>query len=192
MVQLSRLYMTTGKTVALIIWTFAGKVICLLFKTLSRFDLAILPRSKCILILWLQSPSTLTLEPKQMKSDTVSTSSPSICYEVMGLDAMILVFECWVLSQLFHFLFSPSSRGSLVPLHFLLLKWYHLHIWGCYFSGQSWLRLVHHLAWHSHNVLCIQLSKQPWCTPFPILNQFVPCPVITVASYLHTGFSRHR
>ena len=101
MVQLSHPYMTTGKTIALIIWTFVGKVICLLFKTLSRFDIAILPKSKRLLILWLQSPSTLTLEPKQMKSGTVSTFSPPICCEVIGLDAMILVFECWVLSQLF-------------------------------------------------------------------------------------------
>ena len=89
MVQLSHPYMTTGKTIALIIWTYVSKVISLLFNTLSRFVIAILPRSKCLLILWLQSPSALILEPKKMKSDTVS---PSIHHEVMGLDAMILVF----------------------------------------------------------------------------------------------------
>ena len=79
MVQLSHPYMTTGKTIALsIIWTFVGKVISLLFNTLSRFVIAILPRSKHLLILWLQSPSTVILEPKKMKSDTVSTFSPPI------------------------------------------------------------------------------------------------------------------
>ena len=92
MVQLSHPYMTTGKTIALIIWTYVSKVISLLFNTLSRFVIAILPRSKLLLILWLQSPSALISEPKKMKSDTVSTVSPSICHEVMGLDAMILVF----------------------------------------------------------------------------------------------------
>ena len=99
-VPLSHSYMITGKNTALTRWTFVGKVTSLLFNMSSRLVIAFVPRSKCILILWLQSPSTLTLEPKQMKSDTVSTSSPSICYEVMGLDAIILVFECWVLSHL--------------------------------------------------------------------------------------------
>ena len=89
MVQLSHLYINSGETIPLTIWTFADKVISLLFNTLSRFVIAILPRSKCLLILWLQSPSALILEPKKMKSDTVS---PSIHHEVMGLDAMILVF----------------------------------------------------------------------------------------------------
>ena len=88
-VQLSYPYMTTGKTIALIRQTFVSKVISLLFNTLSRFVIAILPKSKYLLILWLQSPSVLILEHKKMKSDTVS---PSIHHEVMGLDAMILVF----------------------------------------------------------------------------------------------------
>ena len=74
--------MTTGKTIAVTIRILAGKPMSLLFKTLSRFDIAILPRSKRLLISWLQSPSALTLEPKKMKSDTVSTFSPSICHEV--------------------------------------------------------------------------------------------------------------
>ena len=91
MVQLSHPYMTTGKTTALIIWTFVGKVISLLFNTLSRFVIAFLPRSKHLVISWLQSPSAVILEPKKIKSVPVSIFSPSICYEVMGLDAMILV-----------------------------------------------------------------------------------------------------
>ena len=84
--------MITGKTIALTICTFIGEVMSLLFNTLSRFVIANLPRSKCLLILWLQSLSTLILEPKKMKSDTVSTFSPTICHEVMGQDAMTFVF----------------------------------------------------------------------------------------------------
>ena len=72
--------------------TFVGKVMSLLFNMLSRFVIAFLPRSKCLLISWLQSPSAVILEPKKIKSLTVSIVSPSICHEVMGLDAMILVF----------------------------------------------------------------------------------------------------
>ena len=95
MVQLSHLYKTTGKTfIALIIWTFVGKVMSLLLNIVSRFVIAFLPRSKSLLISWLQSLSTAILEPRKMKSVTVSTVSPSICHEVMGPDAMILVFEC--------------------------------------------------------------------------------------------------
>ena len=91
-VQLSHPYMTTGKTITVAIWTFVGKVMSLLFNTLSRFVTALLPRSKHLLILWLQSPSTVILEPKKIKPVTVSTFSPSFCCEVVGLDAMIFVF----------------------------------------------------------------------------------------------------
>ena len=84
--------MTTGKTTALIIWIFVGKVMSLLSNLLFRFVIAFLPRGKGLLILWLQSPSAVILEPKKIKSVTVSTFSPSICHEVIGLDAMILVF----------------------------------------------------------------------------------------------------
>ena len=91
-VQLSYPYMTTGKTIALTRRTFVGKVMSLLFNMLSRFDIAFLPRSKRHLISWLQSPSAVILEPPKIKSVTVFTVSPSICHEVMGPDAMILVF----------------------------------------------------------------------------------------------------
>ena len=90
--QLSHPYMTTGKTIALTRWTFVGKVMSLLFNMLSRLVITFLPMSKHLLISWLQSPSAVILEPPQIKSDTASTLSPSICHEVMGLDAMILVF----------------------------------------------------------------------------------------------------
>ena len=92
MIQFSHPYMTTGKTIALIIWTFVGKVMSLLFNILFRFVIAFLPRSKHLLISWLQSPSAVILEPKKRKSVTVSIVSPSICHEVMGPDAMIFVF----------------------------------------------------------------------------------------------------
>ena len=86
--------MTTGKTIALAIWIFVGKVMSQLFNILSRFVIAFLPRSKRLLISWLQSPSAVMLEPKKIKSVTVSIVSPSICHEVMRPDAMILFFEC--------------------------------------------------------------------------------------------------
>ena len=94
-VQLSHPYMTTGKTIALTRWTFVGKVMSLLLNMLSRLVITFLQRSEHLLISWLQSPSAVILEPRKIKSDTVSTVSPvspSISHEVMGLDAMILVF----------------------------------------------------------------------------------------------------
>ena len=84
--------MTTGKTTALTRWTFVHKVMSLLSNMLSRLFIAFLPKSKCLLISWLQSPSAVILEPPKTKSVTVSTVSPSICHEVMGPDVMILVF----------------------------------------------------------------------------------------------------
>ena len=124
-VQLSYPYMTTGKTIALTRRTFVDKVMSLLFNMLSRLVITFLPRSKVkvkslshvrlfvtpwtVVYLWLQSPSAVILEPAKIKSVTVS---PSICHEVMGLDAMILVF--WMLSQLFHSPLSLLLRVSLV------------------------------------------------------------------------------
>src|SRR5574337_118509 len=91
-VQLSHLYMTTGKTIALTRQTFVDKVMSLLLNMLSRLVKTCFPRSKHLLISWLQSPSAVILEPPKIKSDTVSTVSPSISHEVMGPDAMIFVF----------------------------------------------------------------------------------------------------
>ena len=89
-VQLSHPYMTTGKTIALTRRTFVDRVMSLVFNMLSRLVITFLPRSKRLLISWLQSPSAVILEPPKIKSATVSTVPPSICHEVMGLDAMIL------------------------------------------------------------------------------------------------------
>ena len=117
--QLSYPYMTTGKIIALTRQTFVGKVMSLLLNMLSRLVITFLPRSKRLLISWLQSPSAVILEPPKVKSVTVSIVFPSIFHEVMGPDAMILVF--WMLSFKpdFHSPLSLSSRGSLAPLHFL-------------------------------------------------------------------------
>ena len=99
MVQLSHRHITAGKTTALTRWTFVSRVRPLLFNMLSRLVITFHPRSKCLLISWLQSPSAVILEPKKIKSITVFIVSPSICHEVMGLDAMILVF--WMLRDFF-------------------------------------------------------------------------------------------
>ena len=109
---MSHPYMTTGKTIALTRWTFVGKVMSLLFNMLSRLVIAFLPRSKHLFISWLQSPSVVILEPKKIKSVTVSIVSPSICHEEMGLDAIIFFF--WMLS--FKPAFSLSSFTSIKRL----------------------------------------------------------------------------
>ena len=112
-VQLSHPYMTTGKTIVLSRWTFVDKVMSLLFYMLSRLVITFLPRSKRLLISWLQSPSAVILEPPKIKSDTISTVSSSISHEVMGPDATILVF--WMLS------FKPTF--SLYSLDALYSPW---------------------------------------------------------------------
>ena len=92
-VQQSHPYMTIGKTMALIIWTFVHKVMSLLFHMLYSLVIAFPPRSKCLLISWLQSPSAVILEPKKIKSDAFSIVSSSICHEVMGPDVMIYMLS---------------------------------------------------------------------------------------------------
>ena len=150
MIELAYPYMTTGKTLALTIWTFIGKMMSV-FNTWSRFVIAFLPRSKRLLISWLQSSSTVILEPKKIKSVTVSIFFPiyitwsdgTRCHDLPFLK----IFFCWVFSQLFHSPLSPLSRGSLLPLFFLPLGWCNWHIW-CYwyFSQQSWFQFVIHPA----------------------------------------------
>ena len=115
--------MTTGKIIALTRWTFVGKVMSLLLNMLSRLVITFLPRSKCLLISWLQLPSAVILEPPKIKSDTVSTVSPSISHEVMGPDAKIFVF--WMLSfkptfslSCFTFIKRVFSSSSFSVLNF--------------------------------------------------------------------------
>ena len=178
MVQLSHPYMTTGKTIALTRWMFVSKA-SLLFNMLFRFVIAFLPRSKHLFISWLQPLSIEILESKKIKSVTVSIASPSICWS-NGTDAIILDFECWVLSQLFHCPLSPSSRNSKVPLCFLSQGWCLLYIWGYwYFSWQSWFQFVLHPAQHFTPSIVLQalfLSDHiPWIYSPPLL-------------YIHKGF----
>ena len=118
LVQLSHPYMTPGETIALTRQTFVGKVMSLLFNTLSRLPIIFLPRSKPLLISWLHSPSAVILEPPQ-KSVTISIVPLSICHEWWNQMTWFSFFECWVLNQFFDSPLSLSSRGSLVLLHFL-------------------------------------------------------------------------
>ena len=148
MVQLSHLYMTAGKTIALTLWTFVSKVMSLLFNMLSSFVIVILPRSKCLLISWLRSQSAMILEPKKIKSVTVYIFSPSICYEVMEPNAMILVFG--MLSFKLAFFHSPLSPSSKLKRLFSSSSLSAIRVvssafWGClHFFWQSWFQLVIH------------------------------------------------
>ena len=131
--------MTTGKNTSLTIWIFVGKVMSLLLNMLSRLVISFLLRSKCLLVSWLQSPSSVVLEPPKIQSVTVSIVSPSICHEVMGLDDVSFLndlsflnieFYASFFTLLFHSPLSLSSRGSSVPFRFLPYGWCHLHICG--------------------------------------------------------------
>ena len=186
--------MTIGKIIALTRWTFVDKVMPLLFNMLSRLVVTFLPRSKHLLMSWLQSPSAVILEPKKIQSVTVSTFPPSICQEVMGLDAMILVF--WMLS------FKPASSLS----SFTLIKRLFINssslLSAIRVVSSAYLRLFIFLlailipACDSSNLVlrimysAYKLNKQsdntqPYHTPFPILNycsMSVPCLVLTGCS----------
>ena len=168
----------------------------LLFNMLSKFAVAFFPRSKPLLISWLQSPSAVILEPKKIKSGTVFIVSPSICHEVMGLDAMILIF--WMLTfkptfwlSSFAFikrLFSYSSLSAIrvVSSAYLRLLIFLLAILIpiCVSSRPAFFMMysAYKLNKQGDNI-------QPWRTPFPIGNQsVVSCPVL----HLHTDFSRGR
>ena len=144
-VQLSHPYMTTGKTIALTRWTFVGKVMSLLFNMLSRLVITCLPRSKHILISWLQSPSAVILEPQKIKSATAPTVAPSICHEVMGPDAMIFVF--WMLSfkptfslSSFTFIKRLFSSSSLSAIRMVLSAYTHHFLT---LAAASWLVSLH-------------------------------------------------
>ena len=161
MVQLSYLYMNTGKTIALTIWTLVHKVMSLLFNMLSSIVIVFLPRIRFFLFVcfvlfcfvfkfhgcnlhqrwfWSSGKENLSLFPLF-----------PLLFVMRWWDQMprSSFFECYVLSQLFISPLSPSSRGSSIPLHFLLLEWYSLHIWGCwYFFQWSWFKLVIHPAQH--------------------------------------------
>ena len=156
MVQLSHPYMTTGKTIALTRQTFVGKIMSLLFNMLPRLVIAFLPRNKRLLISWLQSPSAVILEPKKIKSLAVSTVTPPTCHEVMGPDAMILVFcmlhfkPAFSFSS-FTFIKKPFSSSSLSAIKVVTSAYLVVDIYPgnldsslCFIEPNS-----------SHNVFCI-------------------------------------
>ena len=172
MVQLSYPYMTTGKTILLSRQTFVSKVMSLLFNMLSSLVIAFLSRSRHLLISWLQSPSAVILEPHKIKSLTVSIVSPPICYEVIGLDAMILVF--WMLSfkptfSLFSFtfikrLFSSSSLSAIRVVSYvyprLLIFLPSILIPACASSSSAF-----HLMYSACKLDKQGDNIQPWHTP---------------------------
>ena len=186
-------YMTTGKTIALTRQTSVDKVMSLLFNMLSRLVITLLPRKR-LLISWLQSPSAVILEPREIKSATVS---PSICHDMMGLDTMILVFWMWSFKPTF----SPSSftfikrlfsSSSLSAIRVVSSAYLRLLIFlpamliaACASSSPAFLMMysAYKLNEQGDNI-------QPGRTPFPLWNQsVVPCPVLLLPN-LHTGFSR--
>ena len=185
--------MTIGKNIALTRWAFVGKVMSLLFNTLSRLIIAFHPRSKRLLISWLQSPSAVILEPLKIKSATVS---PSMCLEVMGPDAMIFVF--WMLSfkPTFYSPLSLSSRGSFAfcPKGGVVCVSEVIGISPSNLdSSCASSSLAFHKMYSAYKLNKHSDNMQPWCNPFPIWNQsVVPCPVLTVASWPTYGFLRRQ
>ena len=156
--------MTARRTTTLTRWTFVGRVMSLPFNMLSRSVIAFLPRSKCLLISWLWSPSAVILEPKKIKFVTVSIVSPLICHEVMGPDAMTLVF--WMLSfksafslSSFTFikrLFSSSSLSAIrvVSSAYLRLLIFFLTIWiPAYASSRFFPNLLAYWVWHFNGII---------------------------------------
>ena len=137
----------------------------LLFNTLSVFVIAFFSRSKCLSISWLQSPSTVTLEPKKIKSVTASTFSLFICHKVIGSDTMILVFWMFSFKQAFYSSLSPSSRGCLVPLHFLPLEDVIICIYAkgwCLLQAAPWVLVEPHfpiVCQHHFHFFTFQLSS---------------------------------
>ena len=169
---------------------FCWQVMSLLFNMLSRLVVAFLPRSKHLLIPWLQSPSAVIFEPKIIKSVTISVVSPSICHEVMWPDAMILVFWMSSLKPIFSLYFftfikrrfTSSSLFIIRVVSSAYLRWLiflpAILIPACASSSPAFrmMYFAYKLNKQGDNI-------QPWRTPFPIWNQsVVPCPVLTVAS----------
>jgi len=168
---------------------------------LSRLVIAFLPRSKHLLILWLQSPSTVILEPPKIKSVTVSIISPSICHEVMGPDAMILVF--WMLNFKPAFLFSSStfikrlfSSSSLSVIRVLSSAYLRLLIFlpAILIPACASSSLAFHIMYSAYKLNKQGDNIQSWHTPFPIWNQsvFVPFLVLTIASWPAYRFLRRQ
>ena len=199
MVQLSHSYMTAGKTIALTRRTFIGKEMSVLFNMLSRLVITFRPRSKRLLISWLQSPSAVILESPQIKSVTVTIVSSSICHEVMGPDAMIFIF--WMLSFKPALSFSSFAFKRLLSSSLLFVKkmvssvYLRLLVFllailipACTSSSPAF-----HMMYSAYKLNMQGNNIQPWCTPFPILNlSIVSCLVLTIASWLAYRFLRRQ
>ena len=172
----------------------------LLFNMLSRLVIAFLPRSKHLLFSWLQSPSAVIFEPKKIKSLTVDIVSPSICHEMMGLNALILIF--WMLS--FKPTFSLSSFTFIKRLFSSSLLFDIRVVSSAYLRLLTFLpailipacassSLAFHMMYSVYKLNKQGNNIQLWCTPFPIWNQsVVPCPVLTVASWPAYRFLRRQ
>ena len=206
-IQLSHPHMTSGKTIALTRWNFVGKVMSLLFNMLSRLVIAFLPRNKCLLISWLWSPSAVILETKKIKSVTVSTVSPSICHEVMGPDAVILVF--WMVSfkptfsvSSFTFIkrllsYSSISAGSVVSSAYLRLL---IFLWAVLISSA-----MCNASSDNHLSSCIFFPFGMILSPSPLqcykflsivlqalyLPDLIPWIYLSPPLYNHKGFYLH-
>ena len=198
MVWLSHPYMTTGKTIALTIWIFVGKVMSLFFNMLSRFVVAFAPRSKHLLISWLQSPSAIILEPKKIKCITVCTVSPFICHEVMGLDSNVQEFSCvfvfkcfnWRIIALQNFVVfcHTSTRISHRYMHvtsFPNLPFIPISIPPFSLSQSPCLSSLSHIAnscWLSilHMVLQISMLLSPYISPWML--SFKPAFSLSLSS----------
>ena len=155
------------------LWPWSAKQ-CLLFNMLSRLVIAFLPRSKHPLISWLQSPYVVILQHKKIKSVTVSIVSPSICHEVMGPDAMILVF--WMLSfkpafSLSSFIFIKKLFSSSLLSAFRAVSSAYMRLL-IFFFWKSWFQLIIHPAQHSYDVLCIKVKEAGW--RYPALSYSFP------------------
>ena len=198
MVQLSHLYMTTGKTMALTIWTFAGKIMSLLFNRLFKLVIAFLPKSKHLLISRLLSLSAVILEPKKIKSVTVSIVSPSICHEVMGPDTMIFVFWMFSVKPAFSvssltFIKRLFSSSSLSAIRVVSSEYLRLSIFppATLIPAYASSSLVFLMMYSAYKLNKQGDNIQPWHTSFPIWNQSgVLCPVLTVSSWFVYRFPR--
>jgi len=200
MVQPSHPYMTIRKTMVLTIWTFVGKVMSLLFNTLSRFVVAFLPRSSFLLLSWLQSPSTVILEPKKRKSVTASSFAPSVYQEVMGLDAMILVFLILSFRPAFSLssitcikrLFSSSLLSAIKVVSSTYLRWL-IFLLAVLILACNLSSLTFHMMCSAYKLNKQGDSKQPCCTSFSILNQsLVQYKIPAVASWPTYRFLRRK
>ena len=173
MAQLSHPYMTTGKTKALTRWTFVGKIMSLVFNMLSRFVITFLPRSK-LLFNFMAAVTIYSNFGAQENKIFNSFHCFPIYFPRSG--AMILVFECWVLSQLFHSPLSVSSSGSLVPLCFLVSSvclWSLIFLPAILISACASSNPEFHLMYSAEKLNKLGDNIQPWCTPFPIWNQSI-------------------